>query len=430
MDVQKLEAANPTLAKQVEQFANKIPAQATMGRGRLECTVQRYDFLSPDSAYVFLDPSSFEREVEQIYEKNLSTWIILRNVSSILPLLWTWLTLFLASNAYTAYIAAHAGQPNNQTSFFVLWQNGFENRTYSFSIAAAVDFAVLLIFLFLTIVVNHIEQTDQQKTATFSRELQSVTTQLVGFIAEKGGIALPPGANVQTVAEAVNRACAQALQASKQIADDARKHIDDAEKRVDTLVTQLSHRLGEVQAQMKGLTTATADLVASANTLATGSTALANSAGQYLQIGQGLQSHLQSLNKAETDVSQQLGKISAGVTAATDGFTNAIQSVKSVSSKIDQEMTQGVQQMTANITQASALLAKTDRTLSQTQQALGDTSQDLTRSGRSIEDASHQFEQALRVAGYASAPTSSPTSVWDWLTSRGRRRRANKAGTP
>lgn len=425
MDVQKLEAANSVLAKEVENFAGRVPPTATMGLGRLEGVVQRFDYLSPDAAYTILDPDSFEQEVERIHERGLPLLLVLRNLSSIAPLLATWITLFLAGNAYTSYINTHQGQPGNQTSFFVLWQNGFDGRVYSFTVAALIDVVLLAIFLMLTFWVQQREQMAETRTHAFARELQLVTTKLVGFIAERGGIALPPGANVQTVAEAVNRACAQAIQASRQIADDARKHIDDAEKRVDALVTQLSQRLGDLHTQMQGLATSANNLGSSASTLASGANSLAGSAGQYIQAGQAIQQHLSTLSQTESQLSKHLDTIGTSVSSAVTTFSNAVQSVGTVSAKIDQEMTQGVKAMTATITQAAHNLANADRSLQQTEQALDATSQELGRSGKVIGNAASDFEQALRVAGYTQSQRRGG-SVLDWIF--GRRGRSARRG--
>lgn len=413
MDVQKLESVNPTLAHEINNFAASVPPDAKMGLGRLENVVQRYEYLSPDAANLILDPNSFEHEVEQIYASKVPFWIALRNVTSILPLLATWFTLFLASNAYIAYINSPEGK-NSQTSFFVLWQNGFFGRTYSFSVAAIIDVVLLAIFLYLTVSVQRREQKAQSQATAFANNLQAISTRLVGFIAEKGSMALPPGANVQTVAEAVNRASAQAIQASRQIADDARKHIDDAEKRVDALVNQLSQRLANIQTQMDDLAKATNSLGASATTISDGATKLAGSAGQYIAAGQAIQQHLSTLNQTETQLTQHMSTIGSSVSTAVNGFTSATQEVQKLSGLVDQ---------------ASRHVAGATGSLQATGQTLYDTAQELSRSGRAIEDASHQFEQALRVAGY-NARSGGGGSLFDWMLRRGSKRRSQKGGRP
>ncbi len=415
MDVQKLEAVDPTLAHEINTFAVSIPRDAKMGLGRLESVVQRFDYLSPDAANLILDPNSFAQEVEQIYERRIPFWIIMRNITSILPLLATWISLFLASNAYSDFIKHPLEGQDTTASFFVLWQNSFYGRpTYSFSVAAIIDVVLLALFLYLTISVQRQEQRAQTKATVFANNLQAISTRLVGFIAEKGSIALPPGANVQTVADAVNRASTQAIQASRQIADEARKHIDDAEKRVDALVNQLSQRLTDIQTQMKDLATATNSLGTSATTLSSGATSLAGSAGQYIAAGQEIKQHLSTLNQTETQLTQHLGTIATSVSTAVNGFTSATQEVQTLSKLVDQ---------------ASRHVAGATGSLQATGQSLYDTAQELSRSGRAIEDASHQFEQALRVAGYNSR-RGGGGSVFDWMFRRGSKRRVRKGGTP
>ncbi len=125
---------------------------------------KRLDFLrvsstktSPEEIYLLLDSTKVESAVEAQVSRwahRLEAW---RNGLILLPLLLTWLSLGLAALAYIQTYQAHLDQ-----SFLKQWADGFPGASLplpvlSFIDVAAIDAALILILILLTIAIQFIE---------------------------------------------------------------------------------------------------------------------------------------------------------------------------------------------------------------------------------------------------------------------------------
>lgn len=101
---------------------------------------------TPSNLQAFIDVDGTSAEVEHEQLRSIQWVAIVRNVSVLLPLLFTWLGLSWAASQYALDLSTH---PNDKSlSFLQLWEEGFGTRNpiFSFSHFAAVDVG-LFVFL-------------------------------------------------------------------------------------------------------------------------------------------------------------------------------------------------------------------------------------------------------------------------------------------
>lgn len=441
MDFSHLQVAGAPgllLEKELQVFTKQVPRGVTKGFQRLENVCANFENLSVEAAYQLLNPPDFEREVEEARLKNLNRLFIgpifWRTFFSIAPLIATWAALFDAASNYlkdprATHIPTGATSPS---SFFILWQDGFGGRALHFSYVAAIDVTLLFCFLFFTLLVQLREDQAQKAAVRFSQDFQGITTKLISFIALQGAVQVAQGADVKTVADAVNRAIQRALDASKQVTDQAQKAVADMQQQMQTVITSMSAKIDTVQQQMQGMTTAGTQLGSSVGTLATSANALAANSSQYMQAGQLVQQQIDKLNVNEQALVQRLDAVSGSVSGAAQMMGLAVKSSTDLADRIRQDMGTGVQQMTGNINQSAQVLTSTQRSLQGTTTQLDQVTQDLAHAAKIMQDTALQFEQVLRATGYIAQPqqVQTPRNVLDWIISRNRKKRPPKGGKP
>src|SRR5579863_856740 len=144
------------LVRDIEDFLNREDIQMTKGRDRLFFVCLNFKQLSFEQAYAILNPDAFRDEFEQTraYRKWLQFLNILRIFLTLLPLIFTWFSLSLATSAYQQYITKHS---NETDPFLTLWQNGFSTNQIpnpewltahlNFSLTAGIDVGILCLLL-------------------------------------------------------------------------------------------------------------------------------------------------------------------------------------------------------------------------------------------------------------------------------------------
>src|SRR6266567_6797549 len=132
---------------------------ATEGAKRIEFVYSQYKQLTPQAAYLWINPTAIQDEIE---EAQLHGWWIqfvhlLRNIFSLAPLIATWAALFIAVNAYQQDLSKNP--TDNTIPFLQLWQSGFNGLIgFTFTWAAGLDVVLLLGYLVWILVLHELER--------------------------------------------------------------------------------------------------------------------------------------------------------------------------------------------------------------------------------------------------------------------------------
>ncbi len=125
---------------------------AREGAERLEWVRQEFHRLSIDEAYQIIRPEDIVTEAEEATLRRFGLLHVVRNILSILPIVLTWFALGLAAISYQQDLATKKYQNDLYQPFLKLWQEGFHGTDfYPFSVAAFVDFGLLLCLIALVI---------------------------------------------------------------------------------------------------------------------------------------------------------------------------------------------------------------------------------------------------------------------------------------
>jgi hypothetical protein len=415
-DFSHLQGAGPKgdeLKQDLDVFVKKLPPGVTKGPERIQNVCNNYENLSVDAAYQILNPVEFEREVEEASLKQIGILVFFRNLFSITPLIFTWFALFQAANGYAhdprAFFRPNGEQPS---SFFILWQDGFQGRSPPFAEIAAIDVGLLVGFLTFTLLVFGFETRAQGRASAISTKFNGALSKLISFVADQGAIQVQPGADPKTVAEAVNKAIQRALDASKSVTDRAQQALTDMQRQVQGVVAAMGTKINDIQQQMQGLASASTQLSDAADTLSKGVTAIEATSTKYLQAGQLVQQQIVNLNTNEAALVQRLDGVTGSVSGAAQMMNTAVQSTAALADRIRQDMGQGVQAMMGNINRSAGILNSTDQTLHDTGVQLDQVAQALGAAAKILQNTASQLQQNLIATGFAPQQR---FNFWRWL---------------
>lgn len=112
-----------------------------------------FDHLLNIDPYQIVSPDTIERhasEFHPVLPKGFGRWETLRNVLVLLPILFTWIALSVASFNYAQTVNKHRDMQG--IPFLLLWEQGFKEGIPfpSFSLVALADFVILGIVILLT----------------------------------------------------------------------------------------------------------------------------------------------------------------------------------------------------------------------------------------------------------------------------------------
>lgn len=160
---------------------------ANEGMQRLELICEQHDQLSPNTAYLWIDPNSIQREIEEAQTSTFKMEFVhfWRNIFSLAPLIATWTALFIAVNSYQQDLSSY---PEDRTiPFLQLWQGGFHGITWlTFTVAAGTDVVLLVLFLLCILLTQNMERRAHLKAVTYVQKLQHEVYELMKYIAEDG----------------------------------------------------------------------------------------------------------------------------------------------------------------------------------------------------------------------------------------------------
>lgn len=194
---------------------------AIEGMKRLELICEQHDQLSPNAAYIWIDPNAIQREIEdaQLSKKQMEVIHFFRNLLSLAPLIATWAALFFAVYSYQKDITIN---PDDRFQpFLQLWQGGFHQTTwFTFTVAAGID-VVLLVFYLISILLTHeLERRAHLKAIAFVQKLQDKVDQLMQYIAEDGFKHIGDQSDIDKVVDSVQKVVDSATASVKQAVQD------------------------------------------------------------------------------------------------------------------------------------------------------------------------------------------------------------------
>jgi len=321
---------NPVLADKLEN-ACKV-ARGYEGAKRLELAGSLFHKLTVEEAYQLIDPDTLLKEIAQAKVKKLELWYIFRNIAALFPLIWTWLTLAIASNSYQRDIT-NPKYPNDiYQPFLGLWQGGFHGSTWlTFSTAAIVDACLLGGYLLLVGILPLAERNLLAQAKTLATTLQQATDDLLHYIATQGPSPAFNDADIQQLAEAIGDAFERRLNkinfTAQQAVLNARDFVDKTKQQVETILTDFQDKMlvfntdiSMLSADLQTLNGKLADhdkrlqeLTTASNQLATSSTNLVKSAEEMADNA-----------KANTQASKEVAAATRDVAAAATGIAGEL----------------------------------------------------------------------------------------------------------
>ncbi len=214
------------LTKQLESILTEAKALgASTGVQRIELICNQYEKLSSDTAYRWIDPGAFQQEIEDAQSHKIELWHIARNCISLMPLILTWFALFFAANGYQHDVLLY---PNDvYQPFLRLWQDGFHHTTaFTFALAAMLDVTLLLLYLSFIVLTFFLERRAHIIASQFGRRLQVSIEDLMQAIATDGITPIASDADVDKVANAIQKVVEKAIRMNEQIVQTAQQSIE------------------------------------------------------------------------------------------------------------------------------------------------------------------------------------------------------------
>jgi hypothetical protein len=335
IDLSDLRSQEAVLADKVEALLKEADEQgATEGPQRLALVSKLFGKLTVDDAYQLINPDAFLDEVSAswISKSNIKKWQLARSILSLLPLILTWIGLFLASSAYQQYGVNHPGDLSQP--FLQLWQNGFYGIKVfgfipvpTFAGVAILDFLVLSCLLICMLRIQHLENRAQTISAHFGQKLLGITEQLVALVSRTGITSILKDDDIDRIGEAVSRAVTKTMAQSDKVALQAKQFIEASEQRVNATLTQFEGDLNLFNAdltqltsnlsnfsvdlqnhnqQVKDLTDASTLLAGSSQSLASLTQNIAANTNQGSQASQNINVRLAELNATQQQLLQEI----------------------------------------------------------------------------------------------------------------------------
>jgi ABC-type transporter Mla subunit MlaD len=361
--------------------------RAKEGAKRLEHICNHFDRLTAETTYRWIDPVGFQHEVENSLSHRIALWHILRNCISVLPLILTWFSLYLALTAYEHDTFAGDGGK----SFLQLWQNGFHGGTFlTFSTTAIVDVGFLTLFLLLIALTSYSDNRAYGRSTKFAQKLQVATEGLMSVVANNRSISVDKDA-ITNVADAVQlvvddamkanqKIIKETMEASQKVTDTAEKNIRqfmqnsqdtfdkiaqvskdgvnqvvkasekavlDANDRTEKVFNRTTAVLNTFDTNVQNLQTVLTnyqarldDLTTAIQQLANVSAALATNADAYTKTGRAINDNIAKLNSTQDNLLRQIGLISKGITDSAKDMNTAATNLGTATGAVEKVATQ------------------------------------------------------------------------------------------
>lgn len=417
----------PEAARQLTRACAQLRAAgAPASAGRLAGIDEQFDRVDYRVLEKLADPALAEDELAAARQHAVRLAHTSRNISALLPLVFTWIALGIAGWGYKDYLQTHPSQYTKP--FLLLWEQGFGGGFLSFTAVATVDFALLIGVLALTVWVHRAEGSES-RTRDSTLDTLYAALDMLEAAAEQNVVRAPTSA--PEWAEAAQRIIGGAMEETRLLARTGQEAIEQAsarlagiqdqgrdfiglysaeiretlravredneqfinrtaiearetlqrlvEQQMDPLLRQLGSMLNEFSRHQETYRNATVDLASSAAGVREAARELIDSAQSYNNAADSMSKNIAAIESAQRD-------FTARVTSSADSMTTAATAMSEFHGAL-REMRDGVGQMAANITTASTTLEAVQRKLADTSTALSDSTSALNRATRDLRSA-------------------------------------------
>lgn len=277
-DSQPIEEQLDALADRLDSY--RLPAPA--GRLReLRAAVAEginADAWSEADLRALIDPEAIAERVrgERVRDHVVEVLELLRNTLVLAPLVVTWYGIWKAGEAYRSLSVEATRQP-----FLYLWQRGFGNGTITLSTIAAIDFAVLLVVITLSLVASFLSASRRDQRSAIAEEIRLELTHLLGdaslvLIARRqrqpttfvGDFRTTADRYLGMIHEEHDRLAGLTSQRVKEL-EDLSIFTERLQQTVDTMLSGMSEMIGTMGMLMTAVTAEAARIEYAASTLAT-----------------------------------------------------------------------------------------------------------------------------------------------------------------
>ncbi len=246
----------------IDHLLNELKRQgAVEGAKRLALIRSQYRQLTPHTAYLWLNPTAVQEEIEEakINRRRIQAIYGLRNVLSLAPLIFTWSALFDASSGYQKDLTVYPA--DSTIPFLQLWQSGFHGFSrFSFPQAAGWDVALLIFYLLAILAVQWVERRIHVHAVSFIESetwqepvnalLQDIEKANIPYVASKSDIDTVVDAVNRIVTEmttalraAINEATDNVKQTAMQMVGANRQVIEQTEQSIKSLIVDTQQSL-------------------------------------------------------------------------------------------------------------------------------------------------------------------------------------------
>jgi hypothetical protein len=240
----RLPAEQQPLADEFDAALRTLEAHgAKAAATRLRRLNDYAEVLPPESLPDLLDTDATLDELEEAFTNapriHWFPWLqhsrltLARNILALLPLFITWLSLFLATNAYQTETHLHPNlvyQP-----FLILWQNGFEQGWWlTFSFVAGVDAVLFVLIIGATIGIHDLERRAREEARRVVTQMDGALMQLVAVL---GRSRAAFAGNPRDWASVVNQVIKEAMAETKKLALEGQRVTQSANAAVAAAAT-------------------------------------------------------------------------------------------------------------------------------------------------------------------------------------------------
>ncbi len=337
---------DPSLIKYVQYFLNDPDISEMKGSERLGLVCENFKILTFEQAYRLLDPDAFRDEFEdaQSYKNWIKGLNFARVALSLLPLIMTWLALFIAATSYQQDLVKH---PNDKTTAFLqLWQDGFHSATIlTFSTTAIIDVVLLIGFLATTIWILFLEYRVRSESKLFADQLHSVIYGLLKAVNAEGITPVTSQADIDKVVKAVRATLGGVFDDLRILINDSRAVILKADTNVEQLFltqvnpmfTKFEQNISTFQQDMTQLTHELNQTVAASNAMVNASTSMATSSAKMITSSADLSQHvshigghLAAIDAGQKQTVQEIKNVAGNMNSATIEVKNAASRIATV----------------------------------------------------------------------------------------------------
>lgn len=328
----KLDAFDSQLAARVKDLSLELKRRgAKNGARRLEEVSQQFQYFTVEGASQYIRKDEILDELEN--QSHLVTTILhgARNFLSIAPIVFTWLALHLAADAYDKNLTDPHYPNDVYQPFLLLWQQGFHGNhgpVIPFSAAAFWDALLLFVLVLLVVAIIPLWEGQQRKRIHASLEgFDATIDNLLAALGQAGADAHLADSDIKKISQAITKSVedtlSKLLMNYDRVADGARKFVEDTHTRTSALVQGFNDNLAlfnsdvrllsnDVQKlntdldsygqKLTELTDASSKMAGSSADLAVNAKALAESASLNSQASQGISGQLNALNTTQQDI--------------------------------------------------------------------------------------------------------------------------------